>query len=259
MAKPIYGDLELKGQQTVRFADADSSNVVSIGAPAAVGSDLALTLPPTATNNGAMLSDASGTLSIALIDNDNVDGAAAIAESKLSLDQSTADLATRALDNLASVAINTSLISDTDDTDDLGSSGIGWANCYANIWHMDSNSETTILQGSASASASVTYSLPPADGTGGFVLSTNGSGVMSWVSNASSATFQEDWITVDGTTKVVNHALGTQDVMVQVYDQANDQTIEVDAVVRTDTDNVTLTSSEAPNASGWRVLVFDAS
>ena len=38
--------------------------------------------------------------------------------------------AKRELDNLASVAINTSLISDTDSTDDLGSSDIAWANLY---------------------------------------------------------------------------------------------------------------------------------
>jgi len=38
--------------------------------------------------------------------------------------------ASTALDNLASVAINTSLISDTDSTDDLGSSSKYWANAY---------------------------------------------------------------------------------------------------------------------------------
>ena len=38
--------------------------------------------------------------------------------------------ATTALDNLASVAINTSLISDTDSTDDLGSSSISWSSLY---------------------------------------------------------------------------------------------------------------------------------
>lgn len=43
------------------------------------------------------------------------------------------DLSTRAtveLDNLGTVAINTSLISDTDSTDDLGSSSVFWANVY---------------------------------------------------------------------------------------------------------------------------------
>lgn len=40
--------------------------------------------------------------------------------------------ATTALDNLASVAINTSLVSDTDNTDDLGSSSKKWANTFTN-------------------------------------------------------------------------------------------------------------------------------
>jgi len=40
------------------------------------------------------------------------------------------NVATKALDNLASVAINTSLISDTDSTDNLGSTTIAWANLY---------------------------------------------------------------------------------------------------------------------------------
>jgi len=45
--------------------------------------------------------------------------------------QSTIDgKANLALSNLASVAINTSLISDTDSTDDLGSATIQWANVY---------------------------------------------------------------------------------------------------------------------------------
>lgn len=39
--------------------------------------------------------------------------------------------ASTALSNLASVAINTSLISDTDNTDDLGSSGINWKDVHA--------------------------------------------------------------------------------------------------------------------------------
>lgn len=256
MAKPIYGDLELKGQQTIRFADSDSSNVVSLGAPTTVGSDLALVLPSADTTNGAMVSDGSGNLSLSLISNDNVDASAAIVESKLSLDQNTADLTTRQLDNLASVAINTSLISDTDNTDDLGSAAIGWANAYANVLHMDSNSQTTAIQGSAAASASVTYSMPPADGTSGFVLSTNGSGVLSWVSNASSSSHTEDWDTADTATFAITHSLGTQDVIVQVYDRATEETIEVDSVVRTDANTVTVTASEAPPAGGWRVLIL---
>jgi len=48
--------------------------------------------------------------------------------------------ANTALSNLASVAINTSLISDTDSTDDLGSSSIYWANAYIDKIYLDSDS-----------------------------------------------------------------------------------------------------------------------
>lgn len=46
-------------------------------------------------------------------------------------EQAGASGATTALDNLASVAINESLVSDTDNTDDVGSSAKGWRHFYA--------------------------------------------------------------------------------------------------------------------------------
>lgn len=55
--------------------------------------------------------------------------------------------ATKALDNLASVAINTSLISDTDSTDDLGSSSKYWANGYIDKIYL--NSTATLDGGTA--------------------------------------------------------------------------------------------------------------
>ena len=48
--------------------------------------------------------------------------------------------ATTALDNLANVAINTSLISDTDSTNDLGSSAKYWANAYLDKIYLDADS-----------------------------------------------------------------------------------------------------------------------
>lgn len=42
------------------------------------------------------------------------------------------DAATRSLNNLAAVAINTTLVSDTDVTDDLGTQAVRWRNIYAN-------------------------------------------------------------------------------------------------------------------------------
>ena len=49
------------------------------------------------------------------------------ADGSLALETPASGWATTALDNLSSVAINTSLVSDTDNTDDLGSSLIRWA------------------------------------------------------------------------------------------------------------------------------------
>uniref|UniRef100_A0A6M3JB87 Putative structural protein n=1 Tax=viral metagenome TaxID=1070528 RepID=A0A6M3JB87_9ZZZZ len=45
--------------------------------------------------------------------------------------------ASTALDNLASVQINTTLVSDADSTDDLGTTGAYWANLYADAVHYD--------------------------------------------------------------------------------------------------------------------------
>lgn len=68
--------------------------------------------------------------------------------------------------------------------------------------------------------------------------------------------FKATWALGDGTTKAVTHNLGSTDVLVQVFDISDGQTIYVDTVVRTDNNTVTLTSSEAPGASGWRVLIL---
>lgn len=58
--------------------------------------------------------------------------------------------ATTALDNLASVAINTSLISDTDSTDDLGSTSKFWRNGYIDTLYISEQSApSTPASGSA--------------------------------------------------------------------------------------------------------------
>lgn len=74
------------------------------------------------------------------------------------------------------------------------------------------------------------------------------------VLNLGGATFKADWVTADGTTKVITHNLNSRDVMVQVYDSVTYQTILVDEVERTTVDSITLTASEAPGTS-WRVLI----
>ena len=73
--------------------------------------DLVYTLPPTLGNASDVLTvDGSGHMSWGAV---------------------SAAAASKALDNLASVAINTSLVSDTTTTDDLGSATVLWSHVYA--------------------------------------------------------------------------------------------------------------------------------
>lgn len=58
------GNLQVNGQKSVRFADADSSNYVALKAPTTVASDVTLTLPDTAGSSGQLLAtNGSGALS----------------------------------------------------------------------------------------------------------------------------------------------------------------------------------------------------
>lgn len=215
--------------------------------------------------------------------------------------------ASTALSNLASVAINTTLVSDTNNTDDLGTDAIEWKDAWVHsVKHNDatnpdllisttgnngdieltphgtgavnvndanlniasgtsagevrfyepSGSGTNYSAFKAQAQAGdVTYTLPAAaPATNGFVLSGTTAGVLSWVSNASSNSFAATWLNADGATKTVVHNLGSVDVMVEIYDISDGQTIFVDTILRTDANTLDLTSSEAPAVS-WRVLI----
>lgn len=106
-------------------------------------------------------------------------------------------------------------------------------------------------------SGSYTLTLPVDDGDSGQVLSTNGSGVLSWVDNTQSNSYTTDW--TSGTTLTVTHNLGTRNVLVQLYDNTSFETIYVDSVVRTDSNTVDLTATQAASGSGWKVMVLKLS
>jgi hypothetical protein len=106
----------------------------------------------------------------------------------------------------------------------------------------------TILIGSSASAVSAL-----ATGTNGYVLTMVG-GTPVW-SVPGSQSFKSTWVTADGTTKAITHNLGTLDVVVEIYDLSDGQTIDVDTVTRTSTNVLTVTATEAPNVSGWRVLI----
>ena len=92
-------------------------------------------------------------------------------------------------------------------------------------------------------------------GTAGQVLTVSGGNVV-WATPVTTGTFAANWVTGDGTSLAIAHNLGSKDVLVQIYDKTDDSTIEIDSIVRTDTNTVTVTASSAPPAAGWRVVIF---
>lgn len=88
--------------------------------------------------------------------------------------------ANTALSNLATVAINTSLVSDTDNADDLGSSSASWKDLYTRTVKFDGSTSGTVTMQAASTAGTYSLTLPDNDGNANEALITNGSGVLSW-------------------------------------------------------------------------------
>lgn len=89
------------------------------------------------------------------------------------------------LDNLGSTAINTSLISDTANTDDLGSATKPWKDIYTKAWLLlqQTNAGTDYVALQAPATVGTSYSIIFPDDQGGAneLLQNDGSGNLSWV------------------------------------------------------------------------------
>lgn len=116
------------------------------------------------------------------------------------------------------------------------------------------SSTNKITLAAPTAVTAYTLTLPATAGSNLQFLQTDGSGTTTWAS-IGVTTFQADWITSDGLTKTVSHNLGTLDIIVQLYDKTDGSTIYVDSTVRTDINTLTLTSTQAPGAAGFRVLI----
>lgn len=110
--------------------------------------------------------------------------------------------------------------------------------------------------GQTTASSALNALLPTQTGNANKVLATDGSGNVSWVSNAVSSSYSVDWVTADGLTKAVTHNLNSLDVLVQVYDKSDGSSILIDNTLRNGVNTLSLSSSQAPGASGWKVLVL---
>jgi len=251
MAKRFFGSIDLQTNSSVLFRETDNTSAVTLKGPASLATDLTITLPGTVTADGVLKTDGSGNLSSALILNANIDAAAAIGLSKLAA--LTAD---RLLVSDGSGVISVSAATATEAgylsgvTSAIQTQIDGKAGRALDNLTVASLAAEALLVGSSSSAVA---SLPV--GTEGQVLKVV-SGAVAWAADAGTVSYKEDWVTGDGTSKTVTHSLSSLDVIVQIYDKATGETIEVDEVERTSTSVVTLTASEAPGASGWRVMVL---
>lgn len=110
---------------------------------------------------------------------------------------------------------------------DLGGSAVDATTTVKGIVKLATNAD-------ALAGSDATKALTPSNLTAGQHIATIGNGAL--------------------TSIVVQHDLGTQNVMVQIYDVTNYDTVYAD-VVRTDTNNVTISFATAPATGAYKVLI----
>lgn len=117
------------------------------------------------------------------------------------------------LDNLTPTAINESLLPDTHNTLDLGSSALNWRTLYlgTSIVLQDPGAGTNAITiQSPTLGASWSLTLPVDDGTAGQVLQTNGNGATSWgtISTTNQAIVSVDTVDPDDTNPVGSAIVG---------------------------------------------------
>jgi hypothetical protein len=157
--------LQLGASTPLRFADSDSSNYVSFQAPATITSNVAWTLPATDGGSGQFLStNGSGTLSWATASGG---GTPAAPPNSIQFNSSSTFGGSA---NLTWDGTNVQ----------IGSAGA--------LRFADTDSSNYVaFKSPGTVATNVTWTLPATDGSGGQVLSTNGSGTLSWATATATA------------------------------------------------------------------------
>lgn len=204
------GDASDKRQGMLRIPAkdgvADSPGILVLPASAAAG----------AITDYALWVDRTGVLRIhtAIPTNEDSDGSAV----------GTGSAATPALDNLASVAINTSLVSDTANTDDLGSDPKSWRTLYwtTSLKKIGTTYDVTFAA-TEPAAASYTYTFPDAGAAANVMLDTGAANVIAYTK---------------GTSTIAMAANADLDIAMGV-------TVNIDTALTVNTEAVTLDQSLA--------------
>lgn len=160
--------------------------------------------------------------------------------------------ASTTLNNLGTTSINSDLLPSANGTRSLGSTTLTYLASWQQSMKLRGSTSGTLTQAANATTTDHTLTWPATQGGASTVLTNDGSGNLTWGAGVSA--FATNWIVGDGATKVATHNLGTNDVMVQIYDE-NLENIQVDTIDRTSTSAVTLTSSVTPTGT-WRVLII---
>lgn len=124
-------------------------------------------------------------------------------------------------------------------------------------WNLQSEHETSIIPAASGQIADLLFHLPSNYGNNNQLLTSDGSGGLSWTSPSGTGTvvtYSTSWITSDGMGKTVVHGLASTSVQVSIQDQSDGSLLLVDQIVVTDLNTITLQSSEAPGSS-WLITV----
>lgn len=233
MSRKFYTTLAIMDRESLQLYDADSGEYIGLKAPTTVTSSFTLSWPSSAGTPGQALStDGTDTLSWA---------------SYIAAVSSPTDNTLPRFDGTGGTTLQGSGIV-VDDSNNISGvagltlSGVITASSLAASRVLTTNG-SSVLEASSVTSTELGYL----------------SGVTSAIQTqlgTKMVRVTDDWETADGTSLAVTHGLETKDVVVSIYDKSDDQEIMVDTITRTDTNTVTLTASQAPEASGWRVVII---
>lgn len=232
-----YSSLHLTGSIT-------NTDISSSAAIAYSKLNLATSIQGTDIAAGAAIAYSKLNLTAGIINSD-VSNSAAIAYSKLNLSGSIVDTDISGIAAIQGTKIlanfgNQLLITDAGVEFMVGG--------YSTKWRSAPSAQVT----------NIDFRLPPSAGTPGQILSTDGTGSLNWVNNAAGGgnvnSYSTLWANSNGQTKTIMHNLGSVAVEVSIIDLDDNTLIQVDSVVVTDGNTLSLSASEAPNTN-WRVVV----
>lgn len=157
-------NLQLGAQGDLRFADSDSSNWVAFQAAATITSNVTWTLPSTDGSNGQVLST-------------NGSGALSWASTVSTPGGSDTQIQYNSSNTFAGAS---GLTTDGSNLTVRGQGDVRFADSDSSNW--------VAFQGAATIASNVTWTLPNADGSSGQVLTTDGSGTLSWATSSGGIT-----------------------------------------------------------------------